>query len=909
MRDKKKIVIFFSFAFILVYSFLVFDVNFHGPDEPVYFAYTKSIVEDGDLNLINQVYSDFGQIVTKTYNFPDFHTHGGVILWAPFYLSAKFLHSIADQLGLGYFTEEGFDKLSKCILSFSTIIFGLLSLFLTYFFCRRYFSRAVSILSVLAIFLGTPFFYYMFFETGNSSIAGCLFSILLILSCSFMADFKKQHWLLYGLFFSLSVIVRRELFFQFFFVFIFYVFLIFKKQIDWKSGLYFLVGFIFPFSLEIVNNYLKYGVWFYIGKAAYLFYFPHELLIGFIHKFTGAGNNLAVPFCYNGFFDSFRGIFYASPIFYICVFGFILVALDLFKKNRDRQLENKDILLGILSFYLAFKLMFFINRFNLAGDSPAARYLIVEFPIFVLLFARVMQKKYFLYPVLFVSVFLIFWNLLILSEFMTGLDWVYVADTPSLTDRFSALKYIQYALFSVKDLGIKLKICLPAALIIFSLILYARKKYFSYNLSQIQKIIRGLSLFTIYSFIAYFSLTLLNIVNNARNVEKLKQAGFLKCARIIKVSSGELTLLQQEDSRDTVFERNYYLALKGQTEILRQDAKAGLDGSERIRYNILPIRTAYTNLSDSFMRSGRYQKAIECYQDRIKIAPNDFDSYISLADLYLTIAEYNKAIKYFEQALAINPNFIKLYIEIGQIYEKIGKPDQAIESYQKAIFYNPTLFEAYIGLGDAYKSMGNYDKAAERYLESLRLNPNLVEVYANLAEIYNHQLNFDKAIEYYLKALQFNPNSRDGIYFNLGSIYARLNNYSKAIEYFNKALQLNPNSADAYINLGSIYQAQANSIKALECFNRAVQLNPNCVDAHLNLGHINKDQGDYDQAIIHFQQCLRLRPAFEDVHSVLVEVFRNKGDKENALKQIKKLRDLGKNALAEELEKTIVIGD
>ena len=57
--------------------FLVFDTKFHGPDQPIYYAYTASLVEDGDLNVVNQLnpkqdkyYFPFGRLgVSKTYNF------------------------------------------------------------------------------------------------------------------------------------------------------------------------------------------------------------------------------------------------------------------------------------------------------------------------------------------------------------------------------------------------------------------------------------------------------------------------------------------------------------------------------------------------------------------------------------------------------------------------------------------------------------------------------------------------------------------------------------------------------------------------------------------------------------------------------------------------------------------------
>ncbi len=161
---------YFIFLIFILYLFAIYDVNFHGPDEPIYFAYTASIVEDGDLNAVNHLdqhypyYLAGGKIgISRTYNLPDFHNHGGVILWAPFYAYAKLVYRIADKLKLKGLTSYGLDRLAKCVMSFSTIIFGFFAILFTYKLCRVFFPAAGSLLSTLAVFLGTPFFYYMLF--------------------------------------------------------------------------------------------------------------------------------------------------------------------------------------------------------------------------------------------------------------------------------------------------------------------------------------------------------------------------------------------------------------------------------------------------------------------------------------------------------------------------------------------------------------------------------------------------------------------------------------------------------------------------------------------------------------------------------------------------------------------------
>ncbi|MDD4895049.1 MAG: hypothetical protein PHW54_07050, partial [Candidatus Omnitrophica bacterium] len=108
---KAKKTVFFVIAFIFLYLFFVYDINFHGPDEPIYYAYTASIVDDGDFNIINQInLNQSNSYISKTNNLPDFHSYGAVVLWAPFYAYAKFAYFLADKLDLKSFIAWDFGK-------------------------------------------------------------------------------------------------------------------------------------------------------------------------------------------------------------------------------------------------------------------------------------------------------------------------------------------------------------------------------------------------------------------------------------------------------------------------------------------------------------------------------------------------------------------------------------------------------------------------------------------------------------------------------------------------------------------------------------------------------------------------------------------------------------------------------
>ena len=151
MSNRKRTLFILISGFIFLYSFLAYDPNFHGADEPIYYAYTASVVEDGDLNPLDEFSPNFDAfLTTKTCNLPDSHNHGGVILWVPFYIYGKLLYTLSKKFDLERIVYFGLDKITKCVLSFSTVLFGLLMLVFTYLFCKVFFLEQYVLLYLQA---------------------------------------------------------------------------------------------------------------------------------------------------------------------------------------------------------------------------------------------------------------------------------------------------------------------------------------------------------------------------------------------------------------------------------------------------------------------------------------------------------------------------------------------------------------------------------------------------------------------------------------------------------------------------------------------------------------------------------------------------------------------------------------
>jgi len=932
---KVKNIELFIFALFFLYLFFTYNVNFHGPDEPIYFAYTSSIVEDHDLNPVNRVYYEFGSPVSETYNLPDWHSYAGVVLWSPFYLYAKSIYSLAANFNLTSLSNYGFNKIAQCAMSFSTVLFAFFTIFLTYTFCKLFFSGRKSLLSTIAIFFGTPFFYYILVEPGNANIIGSLFAVILIWFSFYITDFKEKSWFLYGLFFSICIAVRAELWLLGLPMFLLSLALSVPKKERWKKILYFSLGFLFIFTLRSVNAYLKYGT-LHLEEIFYL----SSLL------------RYKTTFSFSGLFSSFRGILYTSPILYLCLIGFLAVVLDLFSRIKYKNLrENKkEIFIFILSLYFLFKLLFIGRIYSPGGDTLSTRLLLSEFPIMVLLCARAItqvRKIFFKHLFTIASLLFIFWNFLIISEFMAGFDWVYVANIPPFLLRIISIRYIFDFLFYINNLGIKSIILLP--LLVLGLVLFLKRKVllkYAFYLASKLKLKRGdnmffnsLSVFTAYCSIFYLIATSLNLANNRINVESLKKEGFFDNAKVIKSSPLELTRWEEEEYLWSLFKMVGYYALnednKKADEVKR--AQEDIFGRQpRMRQHFLPIKPYHT-LASMYNASGRYNKAKKYYEDVIRLDNNDLDAYISLGDICKATGDYHKAIACYKKVLEVNPDLPGIYIRLADIYGDIGEQEnrmkylkkaldffpqshtlyqslantyhkqneyeKAIDYYNKALKLNPYAYSTYTDMGHLYYSQVNYSEAIKYYQKAVELNPQYIPAYTNLAQLYRDSGNYDKSIYYYKKLVRLIPGPKT--YLQIADLYSRQGNQANQIEYLEKALKITPESSDILTNLAQIYKKRGNYDKTIDYYKRLIKIMPNAIHAYRDIGHIFNGMGNHQEAVYYFEKAISLDPSDPEMQKVLGIVYYTLDDTEGMSRQIKNLKELNRSDLAMELEKLI----
>ena len=177
--------------------------------------------------------------------------------------------------------------------------------------------------------------------------------------------------------------------------------------------------------------------------------------------------------------------------------------------------------------------------------------------------------------------------------------------------------------------------------------------------------------------------------------------------------------------------------------------------------------------------------------------------------------------------------------------------------------------ESLMAKGNAWLQKKEYDKAIGEYEQALKLNEKNVVIHLVLGLAYANAKQADKAIEHATRAVELDPNYYS--YYNLGLVHASNEEAEKAIEAFDKAIEKSPGSYQAYYQKGLMYTSLKEYEKALEAHNHAIELNAYFAVAYL----------------------ASAGPAYR------------LGKRDEVMKQIEKLKSIGRIDLAVGLEKWV----
>jgi serine/threonine protein kinase/Tfp pilus assembly protein PilF len=314
----------------------------------------------------------------------------------------------------------------------------------------------------------------------------------------------------------------------------------------------------------------------------------------------------------------------------------------------------------------------------------------------------------------------------------------------------------------------------------------------------------------------------------------------------------------------------------------------------------LPMQEKYLIQASQDSISKDYSKAIQAYENLVKVSPDNADYLFDLGMAYEKTSAYDKAREMFKKVVELDPKRIEGLLALGRVEVESGNAQAGIEYLTKAqgmaIEFGDDAEHAQVAqaLGVAYAAIPRYEEALKSLQESLDIKTRLglkkgiaesLDMMANIQDVTGKS---DLALKNYNSALGIMRELGDkqgtaDVMLDLGAFKLEHGKYDEALALFKSSLPLqvdlhNDTSQGLVLaNIGSTYLAKGDFDNARIYFEQALavreklKMPADIADTLHNLAETSIKTGRFDQAQEQYLKALELRRSSGDQKGAAME--------------------------------------
>lgn len=276
------------------------------------------------------------------------------------------------------------------------------------------------------------------------------------------------------------------------------------------------------------------------------------------------------------------------------------------------------------------------------------------------------------------------------------------------------------------------------------------------------------------------------------------------------------------------------------------------------------------------------EDACNHYQSALDIAPNVFGyfHYTGLGEVYYELGQPDKAVECFNESIKLAPNHSRVYNDLGNVYISQGNFASALENYSKAFELNPENHIYAENIGRLYEAQEKWDEAITFYEKAHKINEKDSITLIKLGRACYDSGKRDQARKWFSKLIEMDPGNFLSQYW-MGILSMADGHWSEAVPYFEKATQLNSQDAESFFQWGLALYYKALFLRACDKIQQAVKINPAVPEYYEWLAVINSKLRKWDLAIDTANQAIEkasaINPNDDSCKGTLAAVYNEKG--------------------------------
>ena len=189
--------------------------------------------------------------------------------------------------------------------------------------------------------------------------------------------------------------------------------------------------------------------------------------------------------------------------------------------------------------------------------------------------------------------------------------------------------------------------------------------------------------------------------------------------------------------------------------------KASAQKNPKVKDKVVPSQqeTLFLQKALHYHRQGKFNQAIQMYQQVLKVKPYHRDALFNLASAYIHLTAYSEAYLLLKKLRSFDPGNPDVLINLAIAEIGLGKSADAIQLLDLAAKqYKEPKFEIHFHQAVALSRIGRLEEALRSYKTAEELNGQHPILNFNMAVIYDKLHEYDNAVNYYRAFLQYSVN-------------------------------------------------------------------------------------------------------------------------------------------------------